>query len=185
MDQHVNPEPNGYAAAADPIGRRRFLRWASGIGAGLSALLVGIPALTAFLSPGFTRRSKRDWIKVADDVSTLDVGTPIKVDFVEASRDAWVESRALRTVWLYTEDGETFTAYSGTCTHLGCSFGFDKDKSLFVCPCHHGVFDPKSGAVLSGPPPRPLDTLPVRVENGEVHVRYETFRTGIAAKVVA
>jgi Rieske Fe-S protein len=144
---------------------------------------VGVPAAAAFLSPGFKRPSKKDWVKVADDVATLDVGTPIKVDFVEASRDAWVENRALRTVWLYTEDGETFTAYSGTCTHLGCSFGYDKDRNIFACPCHRGMFDVKTGKVLGGPPPRPLDTLPVKVENGEVHVMYETFRTGIEEKV--
>ncbi len=185
MPTPPTPDASAPLAAADHLGRRRFLRWASGLGAALSALLVGIPSITAFLSPGFKRNAPRGWIKVADDVATLDVGTPIKVDFVEASRDAWVESRALRTVWLFTEDGEQFTAYSGTCTHLGCGFGYDKEKDHFVCPCHHGVFDVKSGAVLSGPPPRPLDTLPVRVENGEVHVRYETFRTGIADKVVA
>ena len=170
---------------ADLVGRRRFLRWASGAGAARSALLVGIPAVSAFLSPGFKRPVKRDWIKVADDVATLDVGTPVKVDFVEVSRDAWVESRTLRTVWLYTEDGETFTAYSGTCTHLGCSFGFDTEKKIFHCPCHHGLFDLKTGKVIGGPPPRPLDTLPVKVENGEVHVIFQTFRAGIEQKVIA
>ena len=182
-----SPQPDDAAspAAADAVGRRRFLKLASALGAGLSALLVGIPAASAFLSPGFKKPVKRDWIKVADDVSTIDVGVPVKVDFVEASQDAWVESRTLRTVWLYTEDGESFIAYSGTCTHLGCSFGYDKAKNIFVCPCHRGMFDVKSGKVLSGPPPRPLDSLAVKIENGEVHVLYETFRTGIEAKVVA
>jgi menaquinol-cytochrome c reductase iron-sulfur subunit len=42
----------------------------------------------------------------------------------------------------------------------------------------------KTGKVLGGPPPRPLDTLPVKVENGEVHVMFETFRTGIEEKVM-
>jgi Rieske Fe-S protein len=163
--------------------RRRFLRLASVFGAVISGILVGVPSAAAFLSPGFKRPMKKDWLKVADDVATLDIGTPIKVDFVEATRDAWVESRALRTVWLYTEDGEHFTAYSGTCTHLGCSFGYDKDRDVFACPCHRGLFDVKTGKVLGGPPPRPLDTLPVKVENGEVHVMFESFRTGIEAKV--
>ena len=173
------------ALSVESVGRRRFLRWASGASAAISALLVGFPAVAAFLSPGFKRPAKRDWIKVADDVATLDVGTPVKVDFVEASRDAWVESRALRTVWLYTEDGEKFIAYSGTCTHLGCAFSYEKEKDRFVCPCHRGVYEVKTGAVLSGPPPRPLDTLAVKVENGEVHVMFETFRPGIDKKVVA
>jgi menaquinol-cytochrome c reductase iron-sulfur subunit len=163
--------------------RRRFLKWMSGIGAALAGLIVGVPAAAAFLSPALKKSVKKNWITVADDVSTLDIGVPIKVDFVEAANDAWVESRALRTVWLYTEDGEKFTAYSGVCTHLGCGFGFDADNKRYHCPCHHGLFDMKTGAVIGGPPPRPLDTLPVRVENGEVQVLHQQFRAGISAKV--
>ena len=162
--------------------RRRFLKVISGVGAALTGLAVGVPTLTAFVSPALRKPSAMSWIKVADDISTLDVGTPIKVDFVEAMSDAWVESRVLRTVWLYTEDGEKFTAYSGVCTHLGCSFFFDAEKKQYHCPCHHGLFDMKTGAVLGGPPPRPLDTLPVKVENGEVHVLYQSFRTGVPDK---
>ena len=170
--------------------RRRLLRWASGLGAGALALLVGTPSLAAFLAPGLRRPVRKSWIKVADDVTTLDVGTPIKLDFIEESNDAWVPSRTLRTVWLYTEDGEQFVAYSGVCTHLGCSVRFETEptayyagKDVFHCPCHHGIFDLKTGAVLGGPPPRPLDRLPVKVENGEVHVTYRSFRTGVAEQV--
>lgn len=170
--------------------RRRFLRWMSGIGSALAAVVVGAPAASAFFSTAVKKPTAKKWVKVADDVSTLDVGVPIKVDFVEATNDAWVEARALRTVWLYTDDGEKFVAYSGVCTHLGCSYRFDaepdenhKAKNVFHCPCHHGIFDLKTGAVLGGPPPRPLDTLPVRVENGEVQVQYKSFRTGVAEKI--
>ena len=162
--------------------RRRFLKVISGVGAALTGLAVGVPTLTAFVSPALRKPSAMSWIKVADDISTLDVGKPIKVDFVEAMSDAWVESRVLRTVWLYTEDGEKFTAYSGVCTHLGCSFFFNAEKKQYHCPCHHGLFDMKTGAVLGGPPPRPLDTLPVKVDNGEVHVLYQSFRTGVSDK---
>jgi len=171
--------------ASEQLGRRRFLRWASAAGAAISALLLGVPSTMAFLSPAFRRAPKRAWIKITEDIATLDVGIPTKVDFVEVTQDAWVESRALRTVWIYTEDGENFTAYSGTCTHLGCSFGYDEKRDRFVCPCHRGVFDVKTGAVLSGPPPRPLDTLSVKVENDSLFVEFETFRTGIKTKVVA
>ena len=165
-----------------PMPRRRFLIWMSGIGAAFTALIVGAPAATAFFSPAFKRAGAKKWITVADDVSTLDIGVPIKVDFVDTANDAWVESRALRSVWLRTEDGEKFTAFSGVCTHLGCSIGYDADKTRYHCPCHHGLFDPKTGAVIGGPPPRPLDSLPVRIVDGEVQVLYQTFRTGIAAK---
>ena len=168
----------------DAMRRRSFLTWISGIGAALTTALVGAPVAAAFVSPATRRSPSPKWVRVADDVSTLDVGVPVKIDFVEVGNDAWVESRALRSVWLYTEDGEAFTAYSGVCTHLGCSFSFDTAKQQFHCPCHHGLFAVKDGAVLGGPPPRPLDTLPVKVENGEVHVQYQSFLPGVPDKTV-
>ena len=175
--------------ASAVLRRRAFLKWASAASAALSALLIGVPSLRAFLSPGFQRPTKKGWVKVAE-ADLLDISTPVKVDFVEDLTDAWVESRAIRTVWLYTEDGESFTAFSGVCTHLGCSVSFDAEpnqyhegKNMFHCPCHHGIFDMKTGAVVGGPPPRGLDTLPVRVEDGNVLVQFTSFRTGIPDKV--
>jgi len=35
-------------------------------------------------------------------------------------------------------------------------------KKQFLCPCHGGVYD-RDGRVVSGPPPRPLERLNVRV----------------------
>ena len=169
------------ASASGRPDRRRFLRWASTIGAALSGVLVGVPSLVAFLTPGFVRPRPKFWKKIAE-ADQLEIGTPVKVDFVEEVNDAWVETRALRTVWLYTEDGESFTAFSGVCTHLGCGFGFDSAKKEYHCPCHHGLFDMKTGAVTGGPPPRPLDTLPVKVEDGAVFVQHQLFRSGVPEK---
>ena len=108
---------------------------------------------------------------------------PVRFDFSESINDAWVETRALRGVWLYTEDGTEFTVYNGQCPHLACSYGFEKDKNRFHCPCHHGLFDLKTGAVLGGPPPRPLDTLETKIVDGYLYVAYQSFRAGIPDKM--
>ena len=147
-------------------------------------LIVGVPVIRSFLSPVLDRPPKKDWIKVAQ-ADQIDIATQVKVDFSEAINDAWIETRVLRSVWLYTEDGETFTAWNGTCPHLGCAYGVDVEKKVFHCPCHHGLFDLKTGAVLGGPPPRGLDPLPVRVVKGEVQVILKQFRPGIAERVEA
>ena len=170
------------AAAAAQTGRRRFLRIASALSAAVMGLLVGVPSVRAFFSPALRRPPKKDWIKVAQ-ADQLDIGKPVKVDFTESVNDAWVETRALRTVWLRTEDGEKFTAWSGTCTHLGCAFGIDAEKKVFHCPCHHGLFDLTTGKVVGGPPPRGLDELPVRVVDGAVQVILKQFRAGIPEQV--
>ncbi|MBI5026178.1 MAG: Rieske (2Fe-2S) protein [Nitrospirae bacterium] len=61
-----------------------------------------------------------------------------------------------------------YIALSRVCTHLGCLVEYDKGKKRLLCPCHAGIYD-LEGNVLSGPPPRPLPKIPLRIE-GEIIV---------------
>lgn len=163
-------------------GRRRFLRWATAVGGVFSAALAGIPTLRALFWPAFRQPARADWIKLGE-ADLFAPNVPARVDFVETVNDAWVANRALRSVWVYSTNGEQFTVYNARCTHLGCSVGYDKDKRRFHCPCHEGVFDMKTGAVLGGPPPRSLDRLETKVENGDLYCAYRDFRVGIAPRI--
>lgn len=163
--------------------RRRFLKWMTALGSFITGTLVGVPALRAFLSPAFRPVPDKRWTKIGE-AAQIEPGVPVRFDFTESVNDAWVEARVQRGVWIYTEDGSDFTVYSGICTHLACSYAFDSTQERFDCPCHHGLYDPKTGAVLGGPPPRPLDTLEIKIEDGDLYVAYHTFRAGIPEKIV-
>ena len=165
--------------------RRGFLAWLSLAGGAISGVLVGVPLLRAFVSPSLPKPPKDDWVKVADDIALIDLDVPVRVTFVETKQDAWIETRTLSSVWLYTTDGERFKAYNAHCTHLGCGYVYDKDANNFFCPCHRGTFDPKTGVVLGGPPPRPLDELKVQIRESAVYVQHKNFRLGIADRVEA
>jgi menaquinol-cytochrome c reductase iron-sulfur subunit len=165
------------------VGRRRFLGRLSALGAFISASLVSVPVLRAIFPPISRRPKAANWVKVADDTALLDIGVPVRVNFVQSIEDAWVETRTLNGVWLYTDDGQKFKAYNGHCTHLGCSYAYDQNSKTFFCPCHRGRFDVKTGAVLAGPPPRPLDELEVEVRDASVFVRYKDFRLGVPERV--
>ena len=52
-------------------------------------------------------------------------------------------------------------AFSAVCTHLSCAVLWIRESGHLECPCHDGVFDAGSGAVLAGPPPRPLTRITV------------------------
>jgi Rieske Fe-S protein len=167
----------------DNAPRRRFLKWATALGGTLSAGLAGLPALRAFLSPVFRPAASGTWIKVGE-AAQFDVGVPTQVPFVQTVADAWIEHRALRSVWVVTEDGEHFKAFNGRCTHLGCGYGYDATKKEFHCPCHEGVFAIATGEVLAGPPPRGLDTLKTRVDaDGFLYAEYRDFHAGIPDKI--
>lgn len=60
-------------------------------------------------------------------------------------------------------------ALSAVCTHLGCIVQWERERQGFLCPCHAGHYSPE-GAVLSGPPPRPLTKIPFVVANGVITV---------------
>ncbi|MDG5778783.1 Rieske (2Fe-2S) protein [Haloarculaceae archaeon H-GB1-1] len=59
-----------------------------------------------------------------------------------------------------------YVAYSAVCTHEGCAVGA-KDGKIH-CPCHQSIYDPLSGAeVTGGPAPRALPQLPLGVADDE------------------
>lgn len=57
-----------------------------------------------------------------------------------------------------------YTIAIGLCTHLGCIPAWKKD--MWKCACHGGEFN-ANGQQTFGPPPRPLDIPPFKV-NGTV-----------------
>ncbi len=59
--------------------------------------------------------------------------------------------------------GKGLIAISRVCTHLGCLVQFDQENKQLLCPCHAGTYD-LEGNIVSGPPPKPLPKLPLRVE---------------------
>lgn len=61
-------------------------------------------------------------------------------------------------------------AYSAVCTHFACVVKWDEELNEIACPCHDGYFDPYGGEVISGPPPTPLESIPVEVVDGMIYV---------------
>jgi cytochrome b6-f complex iron-sulfur subunit len=66
------------------------------------------------------------------------------------------------------EDGGALALWH-RCTHLGCTVPWREQEGRFLCPCHSSIFS-RTGEVLSGPAPRPLDLFPLVVEDGQIVV---------------
>ncbi len=56
-------------------------------------------------------------------------------------------------------------AFSQKCTHLGCVVYFEAEEDRWHCPCHEGNFEAATGAVISGPPTRPLGKIDIEVRD--------------------
>lgn len=68
-------------------------------------------------------------------------------------------------VLVRSQDGE-YLAYSRKCAHLGCSVDFNSARRCLECPCHRGIYDARTGYVVYGPPPRPLDQIVLQMRAG-------------------
>jgi thiosulfate dehydrogenase (quinone) large subunit len=82
----------------------------------------------------------------------------------------FTDPKSGQPAWVVHPSGTTFVAFSAVCTHAGCTVQFDSGSMQFVCPCHGGTYDARSGQVVAGPPPSPLPSIPVHVVNGEIRV---------------
>ena len=60
----------------------------------------------------------------------------------------------------------TVVGMSAVCTHAGCPVA--PDGSELVCPCHGSVFKAADGSNVSGPAPKPLPAVAVRVEGDSI-----------------
>jgi menaquinol-cytochrome c reductase iron-sulfur subunit len=159
--------------------RRKFLKGAVGILALASSLLLGIPLLRTLLGSR-SYSTSRVWSKVAK-IETLPLEQPIRLEFSARYEDAYLEETVIRPVWVIKHSSSSLTVYSPICPHLGCYYNFDPNSQHFECPCHGSVFS-IDGKVLGGPAPRPLDTLPFKVEQEILFVEWELFKVGIPQK---
>ena len=64
---------------------------------------------------------------------------------------------------------QSVVARSLMCSHFGCVVAWHEEKQAYLCPCHDGVYD-ANGAVVAGPPPTGLASVPVAVSGNDLIV---------------
>lgn len=146
-------------------GKRRFLTRLSIALGSLGAALVAIPSIAFLLG---LRKAPQVW-RTVGRLADFKIGSTVNVSFQDSSPLPWSGITAQTAAWLRRTGDQQFVAFSMNCTHLGCPVRWLDEANLFMCPCHGGVFY-ADGQVASGPPPKPLNQYPVRVDNGEVQI---------------
>jgi menaquinol-cytochrome c reductase iron-sulfur subunit len=160
--------------------RRNFLKLAIGFVTAVNGLVLGIPFIGNLLNSPPVKKSP--WSRVGS-VSSLATEQPTDMKFKALVNDAFYHMRAVHSVWVIKDSSGDFTVFSPICPHMGCHYKWDPKTGHFECPCHGSVFT-ITGKVIGGPAPRPLDTLPKKIENGVLYVRWERFEVGTSKKIV-
>ena len=161
------------------VTRRGFVGWAFGIGSAFAGLLVGIPLIGSVLG-SLPKAQPSNFVKVTG-VSSLPLGEPVGLSYVDETQDAYNYELLPHSIWAIRQSDSEVTVFSPVCTHLGCQVYWSRAASQFLCPCHGSVFA-KDGAVLHGPAPRSLDSLPTKVDSGSLYVQWVNYEADVPTK---
>ncbi len=139
------------------ISRRDFIKVTTGIVGGIIGAAVGLPAIAYVLDPAFKAGAKEGWVPVGK-VQDMQVGKPYAFSFTRVQVNGWERTSTTHGGFAIrrSDDPQDILILNSRCTHLGCTVNWKDEAQAFVCPCHDAKFS-KEGAVLGGPPPRPLD----------------------------
>jgi len=161
MSSHiVLEEPNSTSTppAAESTTRRGFL-----LGAGAAGLCyvtaLGYPVYRYLASPAEMASSTAAVTEITlKDAHKLPAGSVLMFKFGAAP------------AMLIHHADNSWVALTAVCTHLGCTVQYEPQLNRIHCACHGGVYDPRTGANVSGPPPKPLKLFKVSVTDTGIQV---------------
>jgi cytochrome b6-f complex iron-sulfur subunit len=138
--------------------RRAFVTAAGVAGAGYAAALA-YPVYRYLASPSEMALSASAVTEVTlKDAQKLPAGSVLMFKFGPSP-----------AMLIHHEDS-SWTALTAVCTHLGCTVQYEPQMDRIHCACHGGVYNPYTGANVSGPPPKPLKLFKVAVNDTGVEV---------------
>ncbi|MFP6563702.1 MAG: Rieske (2Fe-2S) protein [Myxococcota bacterium] len=164
-----DPTPIPPPPSVPPVTRRGFLLK---LGVGLNvvaAALIALPLVGYVLSAVVRPRAKQAWIPLGR-VDAFPAGQTRLATYRNPFTVPWDGVTANLPCWVRHIDSDRFQVFAINCAHLGCPVRWFPESSLFMCPCHGGVYY-EDGTRASGPPPRGLFEYPYKIKNDMLWVR--------------
>ncbi|MGQ0635912.1 MAG: ubiquinol-cytochrome c reductase iron-sulfur subunit [Planctomycetaceae bacterium] len=180
------------AVVERPQRRRNFLMEFVALAVGATVSLVPLAVgLVSFLNPlRKSVKAKQRPVGSDDDgyykVASLEAlsAAPQAFKIIADRKDAWntFPDQAIGAVFLQRLASEEVRAFNVLCPHLGCAVDYRPDKGDYLCPCHNSAFALDGTRSPSSPSARDLDSLPCKVVDGAVWVKYQEFKGSTAKK---
>ena len=152
-----------------PLNRRNVLMT---IGIGLNALVglaIAAPVLGYILGPALRKKGfYKAWVGLGP-LSKYPNGQTRLATFVTpytTPTDGQTDNTAC---WVRRTSDTNFQVFAINCAHLGCPVRWFPQSSLFMCPCHGGVYY-QDGSRAAGPPERGLFEYQWKIVNGELQI---------------
>ena len=114
----------------------------------LHKIVVG--GATLFFMPTILTSCQKDPADKGD--STPPPGSTIKLDLNNSAYSALKDPGGFAVVQgiIVANTGTGYVALASTCTHNGCTIGYNLAANNFPCPCHGSIFS-TTGSVVNGP----------------------------------
>jgi menaquinol-cytochrome c reductase iron-sulfur subunit len=138
---------------------------------GLIALVLAVPIVRYLLSP--IAREKKGaydaWVALGN-LEQFPSGQTRLATYRNPVVNPWDGDTGDIPCWVRNVDGQNFQVFAINCAHLGCPVRWFPQSSLFMCPCHGGVYY-QDGSRASGPPERGLFEYHYKIDGGKLLIK--------------
>lgn len=140
------------------LSRRDFMKASVYFVGGIIGATVGLPAIGFLIDPALGGEAKEAWIPIGKIADMPELGKPYPFSFTRVQVNGWERTATSHGGFVIRKSDapDDLLVLNSRCTHLACTVNWSDADRVFLCPCHDAAFD-ADGAVLDGPPPRPLD----------------------------
>jgi menaquinol-cytochrome c reductase iron-sulfur subunit len=152
---------------------------------GFIALVLAVPIVRYLLSP--IAREKKGaydaWVALGN-LEQFPSGQTRLATYRNPVVNPWDGDTGDIPCWVRNVDGQNFQVFAINCAHLGCPVRWFPQSSLFMCPCHGGVYY-QDGSRASGPPERGLFEYHYKIDGGKLLIKAGEMPTpGQASNIV-
>jgi menaquinol-cytochrome c reductase iron-sulfur subunit len=154
-------------AKSPHLSRNEFVKIVVGAVGTCIGAVVALPAVGYLLTPALESirtNTGENWIP-AGPLENYQVGKPQLFSFTRTKTNGWDRTTTSYGIYILRKTDTETRAFSNICTHLSCRVTWNEEQQLYLCPCHDAAFAIE-GQVAGGPPPRPMDEYPTKVEDG-------------------
>ena len=138
---------------------------------GIIGVVLAVPIVRYLFSPVIRERKYgyESWLPLGR-LEQFPAGQTRLATYHNPVFNPWDGQTADIACWVRNLDDKNFQVFAINCAHLGCPVRWFPQSSLFMCPCHGGVYY-QDGSHASGPPERGLFQYDYRIDNGTLFIQ--------------
>jgi menaquinol-cytochrome c reductase iron-sulfur subunit len=135
------------------------------------SIILAVPLVRYILSPVIRERRPgyASWISLGS-LDQFPEGQTRLATYRSPIRNTWDGETADIACWVRHMDAQAFQVFAINCAHLWCPVRWFPQSSLFMCPCHGGVYY-ADGSRAAGPPERGLFQYSHKVEGHTLFIK--------------